>query len=316
MTVRKRTKGIEGVVQSLRERMGRRWTVLVAALAVLVAGTLLLGLHAYRCRLGRGTAYCVRPGSLRFARAASWMTPDIAREVRSSLDDLPPALSVMDPRSATRIARCLERSAWVREVHYVRLDRPRWSGQSNGIEVSLSFRRPVAFVEIASAGAVRYYLVDRGGVRLGTEPSEEPQLGDRVLLTVTGVTSRPPAPGRVWDDPAVLAAADVANLVRRHVVKFNLSRIDVSGHRRGPDRGVPEIVLYTRRSRTRILWGGPQCRQTEILEGWTSAEKLRHLDDLYRKLGGLDGRVEYVSFPEGIWRPSRPGSRRAPSVRS
>ena len=288
----------------------------MAATVFAAGGTLLYGLHVYRCRLARRDAFCVRPDSLRFSRAAPWMTPDIAREIRSSLEALPPALSVMDPHSATRIAHCLETSPWVREVHYVRLDRPRSAARSNGIEVSMSFRRPVAFVELAGADGVRYYLVDRVGVRLGARGCEEPQLGDRVLLTVTGVTSRPPPPGRVWDDPAVLAAADVADLVRHHVVKFNLSRVDVSGRRGGQGRAVPEIVLYTKRSRTRILWGGPRSRESEILDGWTAAEKLQRLDELYETLGGLDGRAEEVDLVERQLRRCRPEVRSRRPIRS
>ena len=291
-------------------------SVLVAAVASLIGMSAVYGLYRYRGRVACDESYCVKPAELRLLQATTWMTPEIEEEIRQSLYQLPERLSVMDPRSAERLARCLESNPWIRKVYYVRLDRPQAGGRSQGLEASMAFRRPVAFVEVGQGAAARYCLVDRDGVRLGANAFPEPQLGDRVLITVTGAGSAPPEAGQVWADPAVLAGADVANTFRDRVVKFNLARIDVSNidHRR--DRRDAQIVIHTKRSGTRILWGGPRCRKTEIIEGCTAAQKLDCLDHLHETLGGLDGRAEEIDLVERQLRKCQPAVQRARSVRS
>lgn len=314
MSIRKRTNGIRRAGGSLRGGLSRWRRAIVALMIALTAGAALYGLHLYRSRLAGGEGYCIRSSDLRLVEGTAWMTPDIVNQVRSSLAELPPRLSVMDPASAGHVARCLEGNPWVREVSYVRLDRPQAGSRSNGLEVAMVFRRPVAFVEAGRGADARYYLVDRDGVRLSDRPYTEPLLGDRVLLTVGGVRSPAPAAGEVWDDPAVLAAAEVANIVRHRVGKYNLSRIDVVARSSGEDRCDPEIVLYTKRRQTCIVWGGRPSRRSEVLEGWTASQKLEYLDGLVERLDGLDGRVERVDFVEGQLRLHRPAFRRGRSI--
>ena len=289
----------------------RVWKMLlVAVLASVLGGAAVYGLHDYRQRIAWENANCVRPAEMRLARGPSWMTPEIAQEIRLSLSELPERLSVFDTAAPRQVAQCLERNPWIRRAT-VRFDQPR-AGKSNGVEVALVFRRPVAFVEVGQGAAARYALVDREGVRLGGRSYAEPQLGDRVLLVVTGVASAAPQAGQLWNDPQVRAGAAVGGLFCDRVVKFNLSRIDVSnlGGKRNPRDA--EIVLFTKQAQTRILWGGPPGdRRTEILEGWTAQQKLQYLDSHCQ--GILDGRVPYIDLVERVvgepryWRPAAPG---------
>lgn len=259
----------------------------------------LVGLHVFRARVACETGYNVRSDELALVRPAGWMTPEIAREVESAFDGLPTRLSLLDPQSADRVARCLRSSAWVRRVDYVRLDRP-GADQTGGLEVAVEFRRPVAFVEVGDGRSARYVLIDREGVRLGQRAYPAPHLGDRVLLVVDGVTSSPPPAGRQWADAAVQAGAEVARVLRRRVGRYDLSRIDVSnvGGREDPRRA--DIVLTTRGG-TRIVWGSPSSRAADQLEG-TPSEKLRCLEVFCERLGGLDGLVEEVDLVTRQWR--------------
>lgn len=290
--------------------------MLVALVVLLVVGGAGYGLHVYRQRLAARPSYRIRTADLCLIRRAPWMTGEVVEQVRSSLAELPCEISVMDAASVDMVARCLASNPWVREVHYVRVDRPDPAGGS-GLEVSLALRRPVAFVEIGEGPTARYYLVDREGVRLGDHAYEEPVLGDRVLLTISGGRGPAAGPGEVWADSAVVAAADVAHLFRRRVVEYNLSRVDVGRRIAWPTGDEPEIVLLTKRMRTRIVWGGPRNRRSEIREELTAAEKLSYLDFLHQSLGGLDGHAASVDLVERCWCPaaSRPGTRRGRPVR-
>lgn len=260
------------------------WKLIILAVGVTVGlGAALFGLHSYRQTLAGEAGFTIRSGSLHLVEAGPWMTPEIMAEMRTSLDMLPARLSVLDGGAAEQVARCLAANPWILKVEHVRLDRP--SGEGIGLEVSMLFRRPVAFVQLGQGTATRYYLVDREGVRLGNRGYEDPQLGDRLLLVVTGMTGQPPAPGTPWGDTAVTAAADLADMLHNDVLRYGLSRLHVAAGGAGGD---PEITLFTKHDRTQIVWGGPRCRRTAIREGKTAARKLAYLEYLHKTFGGFD----------------------------
>ncbi len=179
----------------------------------------------------------------------------------------------------------------------------------------MSFRRPIGFVEVGRGGKARYVMVDREGVRLGAGSSQDPELGDRRLLTITGVPTSPPSAGQVWSDPAVLAGAQVAELLRSRVARVNLYRIDVSNVEKRRDGREKEIVLHTKRSRTRILWGRPPGRKAELLENITARGKIQLLDRAFDQYGGLHGRVDEIDLVERKIRRSPAPARRMTTVR-
>ena len=128
----------------MRQRMGIWFTVAVVLLGAVPVGASGLGLYGYQRHLADDDSFCIRPSELNLVKATSWMTPDIAREVRASLQQLPPRLSVMDTDAASRVARCLEANPWIREVEYVRLNRPSGGAAGKGVEISLRMRSTCA----------------------------------------------------------------------------------------------------------------------------------------------------------------------------
>lgn len=272
-------------------------------------------LSTWRHTLASDQRYCIRTADLKLVQKTSWMTPDISSEIEASLHQLPPTLSLMDHTASERVAKCLEKNPWIREVYYVRLDSPKLGGHSNGLEVSMAFRRPIAFVEVGRGGKARYVMVDREGVRLGSDSYEDPELGDRRLLTITGVPTSPPSVGQVWSDPAVLAGAQIADLLRSRVARFNLYRIDVSNVMKRRDGREKEIALYTKRSLTCILWGRPPGRKAELLENITARGKIQLLDRAFDQYGGLHGRVGEIDLVERKIRLSPSPARRMTTVR-
>jgi len=288
----------------------RPWkTVLVAASVSIVGMALVYGLSQWRRTVACDPRFCINTADLKLVQDTSWMTPEIAGEIRASLAALPPRLSLMDHTASRRVAECLEANPWIRKVYHVRLDSPKAAGQSNGLEVSMAFRRPVAFVEVGQGEHARYVLVDGEGVRLGEREYAEPELGDRRLVVLTGVPTQPPRPGVVWADHAVIAGAQVADLLKNRAADFGLCRIDVSNVEKRLDRREPEIVLYTKRSATRIVWGKPPGREAELLENITARGKIQLLDQVYAKFGGLHEAIEEINLVLRSVRPSPASAR-------
>lgn len=296
----------------MRQRMGVWFTVAVVLLVVVPVAAGGLGLYGYQQHLANDDGFCIRPSELNLVKVTSWMTPDIAREVRASLQQLPPRLSVMDTDAASRVARCLEANPWVREVEYVRLNRPSGGASGKGVEISLQMRRPVAFVAIERDGRRQYVLVDREGVRLGTSAYRDPLLGDRALLVITGLQSDPPPAGTPWSDPMLLTAVEVAQVFRRDVARLGLARVHVTLRRCGRGQLQPHVTLFTRGDRTKIDWGGRPCRMTEIREGRTTRGKRHYLQKTIGDVGGID-RIKSIDLIEW-YRRLRRVPRRATTV--
>jgi hypothetical protein len=302
LPITKLQDGADKALAGVKARMKPFQTVLVAVAVAAVGCTVWYGLFSYREKVAARNSYCIRPADLRLVQTTSWMTPEIAEEIHGTLNALPPRLSVMDDDAAGRVAACLEKSPWVRKVHEVRFNAPRAGDQTGGVDVSLSLRRPVAFVQVGEGAVARYVAVDREGLRVGRDPASEPLLGDRVLLVITGVRSEPPGQGAVWSDPAVLAGADVAAVFQSDAghddaVRFKLARIDVSNLGGLRDRKQPEIVIYTKDNGPRILWGGPRNKRTETLEG-TPEEKVLCLRKLFLTEGGFEGHFDQIDLVE------------------
>ena len=124
------------------------------------------GLMVHRHEQAWSGENCIQRSELRLI-GASWMTPQIVSELNASLLELPPQLSVMDPKTMSLIRQCLEANPWVRRVVRVRLDSTHVQTPTRGLDVVVEFRQPVAFVRTTGSSDQPYVLVDAEGVRLG-----------------------------------------------------------------------------------------------------------------------------------------------------
>ncbi len=253
------------------------------------------GLHQHRAEQAWSGENCIYRDELRLV-GSGWMTPQIIAEVNASFQELPPRMSLMDSRTMSLIWQCLERNPWVRRVVRVRLDSTLQQSPGRGLEVVVEFRQPVAFVQVGGlVTQPSYVLVDGEGVRLGVAPFAEPVLGNRLLPTIEGVTTDAPPAGWRWDDPAVLAGAEVATCLGAEAAAMGLAAIDVTnvGGRINPLAS--EITLRSR-SGTLVHWGSPQSVTADALEG-TPRQKLAVLRHAWRN-PGLDKLAE-VHLVEG-----------------
>jgi len=221
----------------------------------------------------------------------AWMTPSILADL-DIRNQLPARFNLLDPELCRFVARACEQIVWIERVERVEVHDPRVDPTHLPLEVRVTFRRPVAFVE-GDHGA---YLVDAHGVRLPGVYSEAPRLGQETLLVIRGVNAAPPQPGQPWPGGSVLAGAQVAEAVTPHRHGYRITTVDVSnyGRRRSPDD--TEIALYTQNG-TRIKWGMAPSARADLLHE-ELFRKVEYLDYVYQQLGGrVDGVLEYIDVP-------------------
>ena len=283
------------------KKPSRWWRRVKVALALLVVGGSIVGLAFGFAFLDREVreqpVYQMTAESLRLVDGPSWVTPAILADL-DVRDRLPERFSLLDPSICERVARAYEQVVWVERVsRVVKLD-PRADPSRSPLEVTLKFRRPVAYVQ----GAQGYYLVDGKGVRLPGVYSDVPGLGNATLLLINGVDTPPPDPGHPWFDPSLEAGVAVADVVEPYREKYRVTRIDVANVGGRRNKGDSEILLFTRSiPPTRIKWGKAPSPEAEILQEKTLAQKVSYLNYVYEKLGGrVDGVLDYIDVPNEI----------------
>ena len=308
---KKRKKKKDATADAANAPPASRFRWIKAALAAVVTAGVgcaaVYGLDVLRERVAREPAYQVSASSLRLVEGPSWMTPGILAELDVGLldPDFPQRFSLLDEGVAARIADAYERCVWVKRVKRIEKRDPRVDPSRPPLEIVLTFRRPVAFVETPRG----HCLLDADGVRL-PGMYREPRLGAERLLVVRGVTTRPPAVGEAWSDEGVSAGLRVVRAVENRRRRFHLASVDVSnvGGRRDPHES--EIALVTE-SGTRIKWGKAPGPEASRLREKSPAEKLAYLAYVYEQMGGrVDGVLAYIDIPnEAVRRRSAAASR-------
>jgi len=225
--------------------------------------------------------------------------PDWVRgPIELQLKTLPaPAASVslLDSDATRRVASNIAANPWVKEVKSVVRDFP------NRVRAQVRLRDPAAFVLYGG----KFYLVDTDGVRLPGEYAKMSESGLDLLMIVY-VRTLPPAPGKIWDDPAVTEGAKVAAVLKQHQDVLKAARIDAIDTSNITGRRTPkesEITLLTA-DHTQIYWGrtGGRAGATEL----TPDKKIENLIAVLRREGTLADK-EYVDlrFPNPVFRDRR-----------
>lgn len=237
-----------------------RWGPMLAVLGggLLLAGLVVLG-RAARDRLRQEERY-----TLAFTAIACEPPPGSEREAFLGevqyLAHLPARLNLLDEELPGRLFLAFARHPWVAKVQQVQVQLP------DRLEVRLTYRVPVLAVETDQGVRV----VDGGAVAL---PASAPAEG----LPVLAGPVLPPrgAAGAAWDDRTVEAAAAVAERLRPHQERLQLTRFE----------GRPGGLVLRGKDRV-VEWGkGPGAEgQDEAPVGRKVAALLGYAE----KYGGLD----------------------------
>mgnify|MGYP000014694493 CR=1 FL=1 len=188
---------------------------------------------------------------------------------------LPDEVSLLDPELPKTLAAAFAEHPWIERVVQVRNQYPAL------VTVCVEYRRPVAVVIVKSG----LYPVDGQGVLLPPQDFD-PAAVER-LIPIRGVITTPFGPeGTRWDDPAVIAAADLARYLGSRWRDLQLAAIHVA--RPASAKSAPEAIpleLETT-SGSRILWG--RKPNSDYPGELSEAQKLGRLEKYLAEFGGFD----------------------------
>lgn len=143
-----------------------------------------------------------------------WVERDMLREVQQQAG-LPATFSLLQGDVARRLAEAFAEHPWVERVEQVRIRR------GGAIAVQLRYRRPVAMVQTPG----HLLPVDAQGTLLPAEDFTDQEASE--LPLIRGVHTSPLCQvGERWDDPLVVGAAKIAEVLRPHWVQLDLQALE------------------------------------------------------------------------------------------
>lgn len=162
--------------------------------------------------------------------------------------------SLLDPTLVKLVHDAFAVQAWVEEVNEVRKT-------PSGVYVTLTYREPVAMVEIEYSGESRFQPVDRHGVLLPGNEFSKIETWNYTKLSVLEPVMHGLIEGREWPDLRVKQAAAVAAFIGGHREEIGVYRIQLvppSAQIGGAgDAALFELHLINedRAICRRVLWG-------------------------------------------------------------
>jgi hypothetical protein len=229
-------------------RGGRRPLVLVVALVAAAVGGAFYARHRWPELLTIGRQHRMSAEAIDVTPQPRWIATDVKAEVIESAGLA--ELDLLDRELTARVAQAFAAHTWVAEVRrVVKQAGPR-------VVVELAYRRPVAMVEVVSAGRPGLLPLDEQAVLLPPEDFSPNEARDYLRIQVAD--SKPAGPvGTPWGDPRITGAVHIAAAWREKPWKsLGLYRIETDAAApASPARPAPiEYVLQSREGR-RILWG-------------------------------------------------------------
>ena len=189
--------------------------------------------------------YLVRPENVSMTPNPDWVTADVLTDVLRS-SGLAEDLSVLDPRARDAVEEAFLLHPWIASVDRIEKRYP------PALHVDVTFRRPVAVVEVPGPSGAELLPIDGEGTLLPA--GDVPEIRRRYLPRVGGIVGRPPV-GQRWPDPRVIGAAELASLLADQWQELHL--VDILPSARPEVRGNGRYYLYdfVTRGGTRIVWG-------------------------------------------------------------
>jgi hypothetical protein len=272
MSAKKRT--LEDTSAASGTLPGRRWLVVTTSILLAGGGATYAIWNQVRDHVLAGAEYQLEPQKIIVSPPPAWIRSDVRAEVlrQANFDG---KLSLVDPELTVRLASVFATHPWVAHVERVSKRFPA------GVEVVLSYRKPVAMVQVRG-GALP---VDVEGVVLpsGDFTSEEAEHYPRIdeIHTAPGGEV-----GARWSDVAVVGAAQIAAVLAADWQSLGLARIVPAGRKPARSGYEYEYALFTSAG-TRIDWG--RAPGTDSPGETAAADKVARLRDYIARHGSLDG---------------------------
>ena len=248
----------------------------LAKLALIVGAVTLLPYLIQRLpSLASRSEYRLATKQIRLVPAPESPVPgNLLDQVREQ-GDLPRELSLLDEKLAAKLADAFAAHPWIAEVVSVRKSYPAT------VMVEVKYREPVGMVQVKGGR----FPIDPSGVVL--PPGDFTAADLKRYPTIQGlVPSSSIRPGTVWNDPSLMAAARLAELLAARWSELHLEAIVVPS-RTGAANDSSKIVLELRASGgSKIIWG--RAPGTEHPGELTTAQKIGRLEKYLTEFGGFD----------------------------
>ena len=232
----------------LRDRLPIRGRWLVLFVAVVLAGLGVERLYrTVQTQLAGLPRYRLTAESIVVTAPPPWIRSDVKAEVLRDSNLLSDVSILGEPRQVhTRLVDAFQLHPWIERVERVELVSPA------GAQISLTYRRPIAAVEVQRGNVTDLHLVDRQAVRLpDTDLTEAEKLYLPRIASVQGSV----LVGEPWTDPRVVGAVQLAVSLAEKWETLHLVDIIPSNY---PEiRRSQKYYIYQLRASygTQILWG-------------------------------------------------------------
>jgi hypothetical protein len=174
-----------------------------------------------------------------------WIASDIRAEVirNARLDQ---KLSILDDAFMDVVQDAFALHPWIASVDKIVKQYPA------GVHVDVTFRKPVAVVELASEEGMMLVPLDAQGVVLPI--ADVPEIRKRYMPRIQNIVDRPPV-GQKWDNPRVAGAVDLA--IRLADYWESLFLVDILPSTRPEILDEHRFYVYDLMTRggTRVVWG-------------------------------------------------------------
>ena len=217
--------------------------------ALIVIGLLGWGMHTLWEQVGpsviQRNQHLLHAERITSTALPAWIAADVCAEVARNAG-LDGRLSLLDDSFAQVIKDAFELHPWVLSVEHISKSYPQ------GGHVDLTYRQPVAVVEMSGREGVLFVPIDKQGVHL--PPNDVPDLRKRYLPRIGGIVGRPPV-GQAWPDPRVIGAAELAEMLSDQWEPLCL--VDILPSARPEIRDGSRFFVYDliTRGGTRVVWG-------------------------------------------------------------
>jgi hypothetical protein len=197
--------------------------------------------------------------------------PEFIEQVRRRAD-LPTELPLLDPALPGELAAAFAAHPWVERVDEVR------NQAAATVTVKLHYRRVVALVEVPDG----LYPIDPTGILLPPQDFTPDDAKD--YLVVRGITSIPfGAAGKPWGDPAVAAAATLAEFIGPRWRELQLTAIIAPRITSSSTQPQDVLLELETKGGSRIQWGRmPGSTYPGELD---ATQKVGRLDKYLREFG-------------------------------
>lgn len=228
--------------------------------------------------------YVLQDAGITISPLPEWIVADVREQVVQSAG-LAGRLSILDPDFTSTIKSAFELHPWVERVERIEKSFP------PAAFVELTYRRPVAVVDLPVNGERQLLPVDAHGIHLPA--ADVPLIRRSYLPRITGIVGQPPT-GRPWDDPRVAGAVDLAVHLAADWESLNLVEIVPSA--RPTSKGDRRYYTFdfATRERTRIVWGA--APRDAAPDESPFAEKLARLKQCVAQYAAVD----WPQWPEVI----------------